>query len=154
MAQKTKVSISISALFEPGQGFVLDAICNVIRIFVCFHYILYFVFVIGFYLNPVGDMCEAFKLDFSIQSVFFMGRNTFYILCLYFNCISCFVFVFGFCLNLLGDLRWTGLGRKSKFEGIARWLSCTVGAHNRTCPTQKYEFKFKKIENGPAAKKQ
>ena len=153
MAQKAKVSISISALFEPGQGFVLDAICNVFRIFT--HYISYFVFVIGFYLNLVWDMCKTFKLDFSIQFGIFMGRSMYSMLCLqYFHCISCFVFVFGFCLNLLGDLCWTGLGRKSKFEGIARWLSCTVGAHNRTCPTQKYEFKFKKIENGPAAKKQ
>ena len=151
MAQKAKVSISISALFEPGQGFVLDMYC--ISYLFCFHFISYFVFIIGFYLNLVGDMCKTFNLDFSMQWGICKGRNMYYIF-LYFHCISCLVFVFGFCLNLLGDLRWTGLGRKSKFEGIARWLSCTVGAHNRTCPTQKYEFKFKKIENGPAAKKQ
>ena len=36
MAQKAKVSISISALFEPGQGFVLDAICIVFRILFTF----------------------------------------------------------------------------------------------------------------------
>ena len=78
MGQKAKVSISISALFEPGQGFVLDAICNVFRIFT--HYISHFVFVIGFYLNLVGDICKTFKLDFSIQFGIFMGRNMNYIL--------------------------------------------------------------------------
>ena len=148
------------ALFESGRGYALDTtwhkkqkflflfllclnldrdLCwtQFVLYFVSFSLSLQFVFRICYWVLFEPDreyICKTFKLDFLMQ--------------------SCFVFVFGFCLNLLGDLRWTGLGRKSKFEGIARWLSCTVGAHNRTCPTQKYEFKLKKIENGPAAKKQ
>ena len=77
MAQKAKVSISISALFEPGQGFVLDMYC--ISYLFCFHFISYFVFIIGFYLNLVGDMCKTFNLDFSMQWGICKGRNMYYI---------------------------------------------------------------------------
>ena len=31
-----------------------------------------------------------------------------------------------------------------KFEGIVRWLSCTLPTHNGTCPTQKYEYNLGK----------
>ena len=94
MAQKAKVSISISALFEPGQGFVLDATCIVFRTLFTFITISNFVFVIGFYSNLVGDLCKTCKLDFLMQ------WGVFYVL--YFvSLVYSLHFVFPICIWVL-----------------------------------------------------
>ena len=61
-----------------------------------------------------------------------------------------------FLLHFVWDLYESGWGfawqdktvekkkQGSKFEGIVRWLSCTLPSHNGTCPTQKYEYNLGK----------